>query len=310
MRIIATFLALLLALTSAQAQQVRFPRGNGAGPPAVAGYVGPGDLVAGATAWYGLRAYSAARAIAQFHAANVTNAGNTETCDIKLATTGGLATTVSACSGASSGLTVATFCSGGCLIGKLYDQSANGFDATQTPGNQIPLVLSCISTLPCFSTNGGPQFLNATITSLPSPYSVSMVYDRTNGASTNIPIFATGGGFQVTSGPSANTIQAAQSTSLFSATQADNANHSIATILNGASSGFYIDGVWTGGSTVARDSNTALAIGSAVGATDVNNMGEVGLWPVGFTGTSSANSLQTNALCHNQFAYWGTSTSC
>lgn len=275
------------------------------------GYVGPGDLVPGAMAWYGLRAYSAAKAIAQAPAANVTNSTNTETCDIKLATTGGLAATVANCSGASSGTVIATFCAGGCRIGTLYDQSGNGLNATQaTFANQIPLVLSCISALPCFSTTGASQFLNATITSQASPYSVSMVYDRTNSASTNIPIFATGSGFQVTSGPSANTIQAAQSTSLFTAAATDNANHSIATILNGASSGFYIDGTWTPGSTVAVASNTALAIASAIGTTDTNNMGEVGLWPAAFTGTSSANALQTNALCHNQFAYWGTATSC
>lgn len=284
---------------------------GGAGGGGGGGYSGPGDLVPGATVWYGLRAYSAARATAQFHAVNVSNAANTETCDIKLATTGGLSTTVSACSGASTGATLATFCSGGCHIGKLYDQSANLTDATQaTFANQIPLILSCISTLPCFSTTGASQFLTATIASLPSPYSVSMVYDRTNSASTNIPIFATGSGFQVTSGPSANTIQAAQSTSLFSAAATDSANHSIATLLNGATSGFYIDGTWTPGSTTAVASNTSLAIASAIGTTDTNNMGEVGLWPVAFTGTSSANSLQTNALCHNQFAYWGTATSC
>src|SRR5689334_16928212 len=95
--------------------------------PSAATYTGPGDIVASAKAWFGLRAYSAAVAAAGTQkVVNLRNTGTSETCDVLIATNGGLATTVSNCSGSSSGTALSTFC-GTCAATKLYDQSGANF---------------------------------------------------------------------------------------------------------------------------------------------------------------------------------------
>jgi hypothetical protein len=85
------------------------------------GYSGPGDVVSGATAWYGLRAYNAAYATGSNNAINVRRASDNSTQNIVILSTGNLdiatantfagsdatatctiATTTATCTGASS----------------------------------------------------------------------------------------------------------------------------------------------------------------------------------------------------------------
>jgi len=54
----------------------------------LATYAGPGDVRTGATAWYGLRAYSNSQALALFHAAQLRRAGGFVVQDINLTAAG------------------------------------------------------------------------------------------------------------------------------------------------------------------------------------------------------------------------------
>lgn len=64
--------------------------GYGPGPVPSGGYTGPGNLVSGATVWYGLRAYSAAKASAHAKSINVRRASDNATSDITVLSNGNL----------------------------------------------------------------------------------------------------------------------------------------------------------------------------------------------------------------------------
>lgn len=110
MKTLALVLALLAPLT-ALAQG-----GIGPGPGTVhstgggGGYTGPGDVVAGATAWYGLRAYSAAvAATGTQKAVKIRRASDDHLCDVLIATSGLLGNTANCGTGGDNGQSVAAF---------------------------------------------------------------------------------------------------------------------------------------------------------------------------------------------------------
>lgn len=73
-------------------------------------YTGPGDVVSGATAWYGLRAYNAAYAATPGKSVNLRRASDNVACDVNVATTGGLGLTTATCnSSTQGGITPAAF---------------------------------------------------------------------------------------------------------------------------------------------------------------------------------------------------------
>ncbi len=90
-----------------------------------ASYTGPGDVVSGATAWYGLRAYNAAYATGSNKSINVRRASDNTTQDINILSSGALdiatantfAGTDASCTGSMVGTTTLTIsaCSSGTL---------------------------------------------------------------------------------------------------------------------------------------------------------------------------------------------------
>jgi hypothetical protein len=66
-------------------------------------YTGPGDIVSGATAFYGLRAYNAAYAATPGLAVNVRRASDNVACDVNVATTGGFGLTTATCNSSTQG---------------------------------------------------------------------------------------------------------------------------------------------------------------------------------------------------------------
>jgi hypothetical protein len=115
-------------------------------PTSVAPYVGPGDIVSGATAWWGLRAYSAATAGTK--AINIRASGDNATADINTLTNGNLDV-----------VTVSSFLTthgGTAFLTKMYDQTGGGNDVAQaTAANQPSLVLSGLGSLPIIDATGG-----------------------------------------------------------------------------------------------------------------------------------------------------------
>jgi hypothetical protein len=108
-------------------------------------YAGPGDIVSGATAWYGLRAYNAAHAAATSKAVSLRRASDNTICDFNVATSGALGVSASGCS-AGAGLSLASFAT--------TDATCTGTAASST----TLIVTGCSSTPHVGSTITGTGF--------------------------------------------------------------------------------------------------------------------------------------------------------
>jgi hypothetical protein len=83
--------------------------------------------------------------------------------------------------------------------------------------------------------------------------------------------------------------------------------HAMNAVTNGASSVSNVDGTETTGNVLSANgfSNTILELGRVDGWGNLTGMEtEGGFWPGSFS------FGQRTSMCHNQFTYWGTSTSC
>lgn len=369
-------------LTSAAVAQVI---GDGMGSPyggskAAVTYTGPGDVVSGATAWYGLRAYSSAQIGGTQKAVNLRRASDNTTCDFDINTSGNLGGTDSGC-GTGVGLSLAAFatqdatCTGtiasttltcasasstphtgstltgagltqpsyivscgtftggagtctlnvaqtvsvgetitmtyGLFVTEAYDQTGNGSNATQaTAGSQLQLLPTCISAKPCMNgVSSATQYLQGTIASITQPYSYSAVTERTGNTSSFGGIISnrSSAGTSTYFNNSTNSVSGFGGASV-TATASDLSLHAIQFIVNGASSAINVDGTNTTGNFGTQTGSTTISFGvDSTFATPhyiTGYLGEGGDWPIAF------NSTQYGNLCHNQFLYWGTSTSC
>jgi hypothetical protein len=189
-RLLAAALLATTALCQPALAQVGLPW---PGPGTVAsggggGYAGPGDVLSGAFAWYGLRAYSAAAAASNLKAVRVQSASHGgEECDVLLATNGGLGVTANPSGGSctDTGLSLATFCNSNtdCGVATWYDQSGNARDAPH--GGSSFYALLSISPLfaKCGTTAGnGNQntYYESASAALSQPLTTSFVSQRTN----------------------------------------------------------------------------------------------------------------------------------
>lgn len=279
--------------------------GAGKLPVIVAAYTGPGDIVGSAKAWWGLRAYAAANADGTHKAFNVIRASDSQFCDVFLNTSGNLGNTT-ACSGAANGTPIATFCNATtCKIITWYDQTGNGNDITQATGaKQAVLTFSCLGSLPCGTYSAGQNY-GATFSTTNNPFTLSLVAVRTGAFSSEGDIFIQGGGAGFYF-DSANLVSYFNGGSV-SVTASDSAWHAMELSVDGTASAFIVDGGTPVTTANGFNLTGALTVGDK-SSTPTNgmtgNMGEMGIWPVKFTGTQATN------VCHNQFVYWGTSTSC
>jgi hypothetical protein len=263
-----------------------------------ASYTGPGDVIGGATAWCGLRGYSAAYAApGTGKAINIRRASDNATQDIVILSTGALDIA-----------SATTFCNATtCFVTEIYDQVGTLHVTQATAASQPQLNLSCFNSLPCLVGNGTAGWLKSTGTFAghAQPYSLSAVFNFTTSANTYL--MASDNARPFVSKTSANTIDlnCGSDTTI---TASNNVTHAGNFLCSGASSFANIDGT----------DNSVSAGTNAFGANDANimtiadgynpmigNFFEGGFWMS--TGFSSGNRT---SLCHNQFTYWGTSTSC
>jgi len=265
-----------------------------------AAYTGPGDIVSGASAWYGLRCYNAAKAGAS-QAINIRRASDNATQDIGLT--------------ASCNLDVATattFCNATtCFVTEFYDETGNARHATQaTAAKQPQLIFNCINTtLPCAKFVGASaQSLTATISTINQPFSISTVEIRTSTTTENDVI---GNNANTTFGfGGANLVLAwggNGGAGITTAAATDNAWHAVSAVYNGASMKLVPDNNTTSNASGGSSAfTTPLNIGVYSGSTNpfTGELGEIGVWPSGF----SAGNI--TSICHNQFTYWATSVSC
>jgi hypothetical protein len=274
------------------------------GPPP-----GPGDVVSGATAWWGLRAYSGAIATAGTQPlVNLRNGSTAEQCDVLPAKNGGLGLTAN-CTGASNGQIATDFCNAvTCFVTKLYDQTGNGRDAIQaTAANQPTFIPDHIGSQPCIRyTLANSTILKATIPALSQPTSYSFVFDivSASGSGGTLSImsgFAASGQQQIYYNAAAQIV--AYAGSFLTANNAGllNAEYAAAVLMNNTSSSVDVNSFSVGGTTGAGATTTAMGLGGRPNLAAVYsdmNMCESGVW-------ASDISTNFNALISNQRSYWG-----
>jgi hypothetical protein len=131
------------------------------------------------------------------------------------------------------------------------------------------------------------------------------VADRTSGTSNQALVDENGTTGNRIGLTSANTWRAIGGTSgTLNATANDAAWHAGQFVVNGASSVINIDGTETTGTVTGNTAAGAPIFTTAVSGQTVNH-GEGGF----IDNVAISSSVRTN-LCHNQYLYWGTVTSC
>lgn len=282
----------------------------GVGGPHPTGYTGPGNVVSGAVAWWGLRAYNQACANSNCQIINIFRASDSHQCDILASSKGGLGNTANCSTGGDNGETVATWCNATtCTVGQVYDQSgANSCSGGNpchifqvTAADEPPINFSGIGSLPQMTFNGTTQNLNGnnhTLT-LAQPLTISSVSQFTG--SSQGPIFDGMAAFtQVGSGIVAGDyFLYAGSVAEFTA--AASTNFAVQGIFNNTSSAAYANGTLTSSLSPSTGGfgGEDLAIGSDGTHFWKGQIGEVGLWGSAF------NSTQYSAMNGNQRSYWG-----
>lgn len=313
---LVAWLALCGVANAQMAGGLQFP-GPGTAHSAGGAYVGPGDVVSGAKAWYGLRAYSSAtRGTKAVNVCNSTGGVSGVCADMFTdATTGALVPQV------IGGIT----CPGttDCTIAIWYDQTAGGncggscdlFPPSPTAWfNRAQLISNCIGSLPCGrSDNSGFVGIYATAGNftLAQPYSVPMAARLPTAAG---GIVLDDSSFNVqplafVSGSSSVRVSAGsdQDTSV-----SFNTTHALLSISNNAATSILVvDGTNNslpsiGANSFGSAGAAPLAMGDKVPVTA--DYFEFGIWGIAFTTTAVTG--QAVLMCHNQFAYWGTATSC
>jgi hypothetical protein len=283
-------------------------------------YVGPGDLVPGSRAWYGLRAFSAGNAATAQKLVTVRRASDNNTCDLLATTTGtpgntaNCTTTGSCAAGACNGLSAATFCNATtCSVTKAYDHTFAGActgtcDASQgTAAKQPTIAFSCVGTTACMQgTNAANTFLQATgnTTPIAIPYSVSAVAKRTGDFTNTQVVYECTNVGQLSWNNTVNTgylYNGATATFAMS----DSTTHATQGVFNGTSSAANVDGVDTtslnagGNSCTGAFKVTVMSDQTAALYSLTGNLSEAGMWNIGFT----AGNRTT--ICQNQQTYYG-----
>jgi Alpha-L-arabinofuranosidase B, catalytic len=284
-----------------------FPLSGVGGGSAPVVYVGPGDVVSGAKAWYGLRAYNAAYATGSNNAITVRRTSDSTTSNIKILTTGALDVA-----------SATTFCNATtCFISKFYDQSgasncSGACDASQaTAANQPQLIFNCVNTsLPCarFVGTSSQRLVSPTITNVAQPFTLNFSASRPSTATSSGSVLGSDfNGVQIGFLSTAGTAYVLAPT-VQSAAASDNAFHNISGVFTTAgSSTLVVDATTIGSLSPGADFlQDKFSLGDSDGSSNyfTGDFLEAGVWPGALSGANMTS------ICHNQFVYWATSTSC
>ena len=271
-------------------------------------FVGPGDLVSGARAWYGLRAYNAAYAAATGNVGIFRRSSDNATCTGIVNTVGDLDLTTTYCSGTTN---LPTFCgasAGNCFVARLYDQSgalacagATACDVVQaTAANQPQLVFNCVGTTkPCLLGTAVQLLSSVTTITINVPFTFSAAAEMVSPIAQHNAVFG-GNGVMLefnNSGPVLDYNGTSNSLSIVTSTW-------YASALTAATSStiLYANALTpnTVGSTAGGTGTWTLNLMSRGDCCDLaGNLTEVGEWGVTFTPT------QANNMIANQRTYWG-----
>jgi len=263
--------------------------------PVVPPYVGPGDRVASALGWWGLRGYNAAVSNGTTKAVNLRRDSDNTTQDFVILSNGNLDVA-----------SITTFKSAANLfVTKIYDQTGNGLDIAQaTAGLQFAFTLAGLGSLPIIQiTSTTQKMLSATTLTQAAPFTISFAAQRVSFGTgfTAVLDGDVGNTPQAGFNSSANGIYEYSGGSPVSTAATDGSYYAIQAIFNGASSIITVNGT---DNSVASSGNIGWSAGH-VGIADQNNGGntidwlEAGVWGIAFNGTQRTN------MNSNQRTYWG-----
>ncbi len=285
--------------------------GGGTPPAQPAGYQGPADLVASPSAFWGLRAVSAAYAAAQGKLINACLPLDALCTDINSDTSGNLSASMLATLGCNNTTSI-------CTVKTLYDQSgalacaaSTVCDVTQaTAGNRPTLVLAgaangCPSTsLPCmaFVLASAQCLVSANSYTQAQPLSIENVSIRTGNTSTaqrvigfTLAAASLGYGAANLANISFGTLQTVAAT--------DSAWHALQGIGSNTVGALAVDGATTAANNGINAPAAQIEIGarstSCVNGAFDGKMTETGVWPIAF---SAGNIADLNSNAHS---YWG-----
>lgn len=114
--------------------------------PAPSGYTGPGDVVSGATVWYGLRAYNAAYATGSNNAVNVRRASDNTTTNIVILANGNLDTATAASFAGTDATCTGTISSTTLTISSCASGTLHVNDPISGTGINAPAYITAIGT--------------------------------------------------------------------------------------------------------------------------------------------------------------------
>lgn len=270
-------------------------------------YQGPGDInTTGVVAWWGLRAFSAAkRGSAVANVCNSTGGVDVGCADmVSDATTGALIPqTISGipCPGTNCTLKILYDQSGAnsCTVNSVAAQPCNVSQAVIA--NRPILSSTDILTTSAHSLKCSGLGVTCVVTAGSSqPYTISAVAERTSGTASSV-YFGDSGNFGMGMG-AANTLSDYCSATGTVGSIADNAFHAIQTLCNGASGNIYVDGSANtkslGTAAIGTSTNGFFLGTDAFANTFTGNIKEAGLW----TGDKSA---AFSVMDSKQHAFWG-----
>jgi hypothetical protein len=280
-------------------------------------YQGPGDVVASATAWWGLRAYNAAAAAATANVGVFQRSSDSTTCTGKLNTLGNLDLTTTYCSGTTNLVNFCGASSGSCSVAQLYDQTVGNncnsasCDLVQATAAQQPqLIFNCLGSLPCMQGVGASSNASLLRTAASNNFTSAgnqtlyVLGNRTTADGQSSQIIR-GGTNDITLTATSTTWEIAGASGNVTGTVTTNAWHTVIGVINGASSVFRVDTTETTGSvTGSTVAHSALLLSMPANAST---------WDVtegGFWDNVTWSSTQRGNVCHNVQIYWNGSASC
>lgn len=255
-------------------------------------YTGPGDVVSGAYAWYGLRGYTAAYSTGSNPAVDLVDQAGANPITINILANGRLhVASINSWVTANSVSTI--------KVTRWYDQSGNARHANQATLSKMPVLnLTGFGSLPAmvFTASGSMDLQSGSVTQA-QPITASMVYTR--GSASGAIVARAGGSTMFARTSSGATVLNAGTDTGNVGTAANGSWHAFQGILNGASSAVFIDGAATTGLNAGTNGLSASPIGIGTGAGVAffdGSMAEVGIWAAAFTtsGGGQADLINTN----------------
>ncbi len=264
-------------------------------------YVGPGDVVSGATAYFGSKAYTLAYAMASGKAYNVCIASDIACGDLVFGSDGNVV--ISTIGGSSCAIVT-------CTVKTAYNQSGTTSctgsvtcDVTNaTEANRPTFVANSLNSQYCMVFSSG-QGLNSAATILVAlqsqPYSLTGVAKRTGNTTGYNNIIGAAGTAGIFFAPSVNNAEVYAGTDLVVAAT-DNSFHAIQGGFNGGSSTASADGTTTSGAAGASSFSGTMNIGEDGGDHMVGVICQAGWWAgIAFSGPN------ISALNSRDHSNWG-----